>query len=203
MNVVKRDTFLNSVTVCVQGCMEMQVDGFFFFSRAGVSSSSQRGLVLGIQSPPRFSCTLLHLTPRAGEEWGVFFNGGPHCFSTCQQLAESLPSEAEESQKRSRRGRLAAGICGAVSPQPVHAGLACCCEPPPWHEQALTAVRSVLLPDRRRWGFEDRVISHGLLFLSSPRWRFESPIRSSGREKYLQLLTELSTIRGCQVHYGK
>ncbi len=116
---------------------------------------SSVGLMLGTHRPSQLSCTLLHVTLSESEEC---FLKALHCFTTCHQLWDSLSSEAEESQKRSRAGRLAAGIFAAVSLRPVHAGPRCYRELLPWHEQALTAVRSVLLPDRRHWGFEDCVI---------------------------------------------
>lgn len=53
--------------------------------------------------------------------------------------SRSARSEAEESQKRSRVGRLAAGICAALC---RHAGPTCYRKPPPWHEQVLTALQS-------------------------------------------------------------
>lgn len=139
------------------------------------------GFILDTRRSPQLSWTLLHLTLLLRvEERSVFKQRGV-CFTTCQRLWESLSSEAEESQKRSRVGRLAAGICGAVSLHPVHAGPTCYRELPPWHEQAPTAVRSVLLPDRRRRGF------WGPCHLtwrtsSSTRRRFGSHIRSSRRE---------------------
>lgn len=131
-----------------------------------------------------------------------------HCFTTCQQLCESLSSEAEESQKRSRLGRLAAGICGAVSLHPVHAGLTCYREPPPWHEQALTAVRAVLLPDRRRWGFWGpchlKWNAASFLGVSKEVWTSDHIEQQDNRKKRKVLsITYWMTIRGCQVHYGR
>lgn len=126
-----------------------------------------------------------------------------HCFTTCQQLRESLSSEAEESPKRSWAGRLAAGICGAVSLQPVHAGPMCYRKPPPWHEQALTAVRSVLLPDRRRRGFWGpcHLTWNASSSSSSSQQRFESQIRSSSRESWRK--RKLFSITYWMANYGK
>lgn len=149
----------------------------------------------------QLSCTLLNLTLWV-EVRSVFSLRCFVVFTSCQQLCESLPSEAEESQKRSRVGRLAAGICAAVSLHPVHAGPTCYREPPPWHEQALTAVWSVLLPDRRRWGFWGlchltwNTSSYSSSSSSSSRRRFESQIRSG--EKSIFITTEQPAIRGCQ-----
>lgn len=132
-------------------------------------------------------------------------------FTTCQRPGESLL--LAQRQKNHRKGHEAGDwqLVFAVqsASKPVHAGLTCYCEPPPWHEQALTAVRSVLLPDRRRWGFLRTVsfyMKHLLVLVSAEVWISDEMElqreRASRGAKCFQMHPE-QRLLAVKVHYGK
>lgn len=94
----------------------------------------------------------------------------------------------EESQKRSRVGRLAAGICSALHASTLDRHVT-------WSHHHDTnkcwLLYSVLLPDSRRWGLGGPC--HFTWNNSLSQRRFESQIRSSCREQ-----AEWQKITGCQ-----